>query len=134
MSAKKEEQYGAATPGRKGRSGKGKPDDVKWVNYQPNVEDRAWLADNTTGLLSLFFELVDDMEEGQRLTLKYDDYSSRWVAMYFAGGSAGQNRGLALSVRGATAYHAAVLLAYVHLIKFNREWAEISTEDESDWG
>lgn len=122
------------TDKRKSKHRKGGFGDVRWVNSSPNAEDKQWLADHETELVTLFFELVDELGEGSKITLKYDSNTARWVAVYFSDSDGERNAGLALSVRGASPYHACVLLAYTHLVKLSRVWDEGGSGMESEWG
>ena len=108
--------------------------DVRWVNPTLNNDDRAWLESNDNKLDTLFFEVLDSMGDDDKLSVKYDGHTNRWTAIYFGGPDNDENAGAALSVRGATAYDACVLLGYFHLRKFNRSWGDANPEPQGRWG
>lgn len=110
------------------------PKSIEWLNPQPNSSDVSWLQDHEDDLTQLVFEMVDDLNDNERLSIKYDGYSSRWIAMFFGGSGDTRNSGCALSVRGATPYDATVLLAYFHLVRFSRDWRTSSSETSTRWG
>ncbi len=107
---------------------------VRWVNPAPNNEDRAWLDDNDDKLVELFLTLLDTIQPDGRFTSKFDAKSGRWLAILFIGSDEEGIEFDAMSVRGATAIDAALLLAYFHLVKFSDGWALVSAEDQGRWG
>ena len=95
---------------------------VNWFNPQPNALDIKWLAGNANKLPDTVIELVDHLSEKDRVSLKYDPGSNRWVAVLFVPHDGASSSLDALSCRGATAFDAAVLLSYFHLVRFADGW------------
>lgn len=108
--------------------GKGKSDwrQVVWVNPKPTSEDVTWLESNENNLVEFVVAMVADLREGERLSVKRDTRSDRWLAILFMGSSSDPNGVQALSVRGATAFDACALLYYFHCVKFVDGWAQDS--------
>lgn len=120
-----------------GSDGANKPTpyrDIKWFNPTLNSTDLAWLESNGTQLGDLFLSLLDGLSEGQRLSLKYDSNSTRWLGILFAGSGDDPNTGYAMSVRGATSFDAGVLLGYFHLVKFDGNWEVVGDKTDGRWG
>lgn len=107
-----------------GAGGGGETDDgsVRWFNPQPTAEDLRELEgedyDPIAGVVALFNELPSP----DRITSKYDVQSGRFLAIYFRSPVDNAMPMEAMSVRGATALDACILLAYFHLVKFAEEW------------
>jgi hypothetical protein len=121
-------------PASGGGSGKRNTTVERWINPTPNSSDVDWLTDHETELPSLFLEILDDIGEEERLSIKYDAYSSRWLAVLFASNTEGRNKGAALSVRGATPYDSLSLLAYFHIVRYNRIWLDEESGISPKWG
>jgi hypothetical protein len=107
---------------------------VEWVNPTPNDADRTWLTDHRDKHNELVFSLLDQLSDDDKLSVKFDTYTSRWLAIYFAGDSDDENKGCALSVRGSSPYSASVLLAYYHLVLFQGSWGHNPSGNEGEWG
>lgn len=120
--------------GRGQRSNSASLPEVEWVNPSPSKSDKDWLETNTDKLPDLVFELLDDMSDTERLSVKYDKYANRWSAIYFGGEATDGNAGLALSVRAATTFDALCLLAYFHVVRYARTWEIPPSEDIGRWG
>lgn len=105
----------------------------QWINPTPNASDYEWLEVNDDKLVLLVFELLDDLSDDERLSVKLDAYSGRWMAVFFAGSGKARNSQCALSVRGATAFDALILLAYFHIQRFSREWEYARPVDHPRW-
>lgn len=106
----------------------------EWFNPQLRTEDVQWLESNSESLAALILSLLDELTGEEKLSLKYDSYSSRWMAILFSGDGDARNSGVAMSVRGATPFDALVALAYLHLVRFEGEWATNADKASARWG
>jgi len=118
----------------KNKSGKYQPNNLQWLNPQPNAEDVEWLEANSPRYVELLFEFLDDVQEDERVSVKRDPQSSRWLAILFSGSGDARNSGCALSVRGATPNDALLLLAYFHSIRYEGEYPSTPDGDKGRWG
>ncbi len=109
-------------------------DKVRWFNPSPNTEDRSWLDDNEDKLVDMAFTLLEDVPEDGRFTIKYDTHSTRWLAMLFLRSVEPEYDMDALSVRGASAIDALILLSYFHTVKFDGAWVGNAAEPTGRWG
>jgi len=107
---------------------------VEWVNPTPKDADLAWLEENAERLTDLVLEMLDDFGDGEKLSVKQDSQSSRWMAIYFGGEGDSVHRGLALSVRGATPFDALCVLAYFHIVRYSRDWEVTLPSTSGRWG
>lgn len=105
-----------------GERGNHKLPPVQWFNPTPNGNDIKWLEDRGDALLEDCFELLEGIKETERLSIKFDIGSGRWLAVLFADGHAGRSNVQALSVRGANSVDALGLLAYFVRVKFADGW------------
>ncbi len=96
--------------------------DVRWFNPQPNRADVSDLEDPDYDAISTVIELLTGLPPPDRVQVKYDLRSSRWLALYFRSPDDPDMPLDIMSVRGETAFDAAVLLGYFHLVKFQGEW------------
>ena len=110
------------------------PNKLQWVNPQTNAEDITWLESNSSRYVELVFDLMEDIQEDERVSIKRDPQSSRWLAILFAGDGDARNSGTALSLRGASPFDALLLLAYFHNIRFEGEYPATDTSDLGRWG
>lgn len=113
---------------------KGYGSTVNWINPQLNDSDVTWLQSNEKDLVSLILEFVDDITETEKISIKYDNHSNRWLAILFAGSGDSRNSGCALSVRGATPFDAFCALAYFHIIRFARDYDASKGGTFGKWG
>lgn len=111
-----------------------KPNNLQWINPSPNSEDIEWLESNGNRYVELLFEFFEDLQEAERVSIKRDPQSTRWIAILFAGDSDSRNANCALSVRGAAPSDALILLAYFHQIRFEGEYPATSDGDKGRWG
>lgn len=111
-----------------------KPSNLQWINPTPNEKDISWLESNGDGFVPLLFDFLDDIQENERLSVKRDTQSSRWLAILFTGDGDSRNSGQALSLRGATPADAVILLAYFHVFRFKGEYPNASVDDSGRWG
>ncbi len=107
---------------------------LKWFNPTLNSSDLEYLEAAGDKLVGLVLSLLDEIRDEERLSFKYDSGSGRWLALLFAGGDDDPNTGYALSVRGATAFDAAVTLAYFHLVRFKQVWDVEGASAVGRWG
>ena len=123
----------------KERRGKGKRkggglNTVRWFNPAPSESDKTWLGANDDKLEELALSLVDGVAEDGRLTIKYDSQTHRWLAILFVRSNDPEFEMDAMSVRGASAVDALILLAYAHFIKFEEAWVLDTGGDQGRWG
>ena len=107
---------------------------LQWLNPQTNAEDVRWLDANHDGYVQLIFDFLEDVQEDERVSVKRDPQSTRWLAILFCGGGDARNSGVALSVRGATPADALILLAYFHWVRFEAEYPATAGDDLGRWG
>ncbi len=97
---------------------------VIWFNPQPNSNDLTTLEAESYSFGESILGLIESLEDDERVSVKRDPRSTRWLAILFVptgNGSVGTN---ALSVRGATPFDAVILLAYFHQVRFPEySWA-----------
>ena len=107
---------------------------VEWYNPQPSNTDVEWLD----GMRDLFATHVADLVTGlyvnQRITLKLDVKSGRWIAILFDDPSTPDGIVHALSCRASSAINAVVLLHYFHMVKFKDGWKQDSLQSTGDFG
>jgi len=96
--------------------------EIIWFNPKPNTQDIKWLEDRGGQLLEDSLQTLDALSPEQRVTLKYDVQSSRWLAILFNGTNEQQSPVHALSVRASTPIDALGLLSYFHNFKFADGW------------
>lgn len=100
-----------------------------------DANDKLWLRDNIDNYGSVVCLLLEQCTSTLRLSLKFDDGSSRFLAVLFDDSGDVKQPGTALSVRGATAADAIYALAYLHCYKLSDGWAaEIDPEHIDPWG
>jgi len=120
MSRKKEEEHGrrraAVKSAARGNS------DSEFINYELDKEQtaayREW-RDDFENVLNIVTELI---EEGYRVTIKFDDYSSS-CAVFLIPPAEGENDGYILTGRGSTAYRALSEAMYKHSDVFRGTWS-----------
>ncbi len=95
---------------------------VRWINPTPNSVDIAWLEDNPAHALDSLMALFEGIHEGQRLSCKFDAKAPRWIAVLFDDRVDAHLPTPALSVRGATAIDALLLLAYYAVFVHPDDW------------
>lgn len=134
MTAQNGESSGTGKPGKRPRKERTDNGEARWLNPQPNRADISELEnpdyDSVAALAVLFTELPSE----DRVTVKYDLHSGRFLAMYFRSPMDRDMPVDVLSVRGRTAYDAAVLLSYFHLVKYEGEWGGGEAVPESRFG
>lgn len=114
------------------RSGYGS--DVVWFNPQPNNTDAARLDSEPENYGPWVVSLIEGMSDRHRISCKFDDKSSRWVAVLFVDPVEQGEPVQALSVRGASAFFALVLLGYFHCVRFSDGWEQAPVEIPDKFG
>lgn len=104
------------------KAGKGKGSDTVWFNPKPDAGDLEWLDSQAGVYIQFIVTLIEALQIGERLSVRWDAHSGRWLAILFLDPSDEGGNVHALSVRGATAFDAAVLLYYFHHVKFADGW------------
>lgn len=107
---------------------------VVWFNPKPDVSDVEWLESPDRNHAEDFVALVEGLRGDERLSVKLDVQSGRWLAVMFVLPSAVGGPTHALSVRGATAFDACVLLHYFHYVKFPDGWSTDEAEYSGKYG
>lgn len=130
----KEDSNANANKRSSNKSRTNKASALNWVNPQFNSTDVTWLQDHEADLVNLIFEFLDDLTETEKVSIKHDDNSGRWLACLFCGDGDARNAGCALSVRGATPFDAFCALAYFHLVRYAREYPERQARLSGRWG
>lgn len=111
-----------------------KPNSLQWINPTTNQEDVDWLEGNSNNYVELLFEFFEDLQEVERVSIKRDPQSTRWIAVLFAGDRDARNTNCALSLRGATPIDALILLAYFHQIRFAGSYPATADNPQGRWG
>lgn len=116
------------------RGGYGKP--VVWVSSSFNNTDIEWLENNLDNAYTYIFQVIDDLSETLRITVKFDAHTDRFLStLFFDDPDADSIIGLA--IRGATPFDALFGLAYVHCVK-QSEWfsdtVASTNANPSRWG
>lgn len=106
--------------------------DLKFVNYELNPEERAdcklWATEGQD--LDLYTKA--SCEEGYRFSIKWDDRSKAFACFMSAYGDAGKyNGGLMNTGRGSTPLKALRQVLYKHLVVFDKEWGGYA--EATDW-
>jgi len=104
------------------RKRQGDSSSTEWFNPKPSGSDVEWLDSHENEFVGFVVALVERLEVGRRLSVRYDAYSERWLAILFVDPDTEGGTIYALSVRGATAFDAGVLLYYFHYVKFKDGW------------
>lgn len=125
-------------PERKQRTGRGAKSagDSEFVNRELTEAESpglyAWREDTQ----NVFDRLEELLEEGYKVSLKYDDYSSSPCAFLFPP-AGGENDGLILTGRGGDPYRALCECLYKHLELFQGVWVvpvgKGAQQRDSDW-
>lgn len=95
---------------------------VQWFNPKPNAQDIEWMEHRGDDILQDVITLYGGLQDRERLTVKLDSKSGRWLAILFRGDAGAELPVQAMSVRGATALDALGLLHYFYLVKFADGW------------
>jgi hypothetical protein len=97
--------------------------DVQFVRYELSKEQVADLKIRfADGQLDLDDTLNNAVEQGYRITLKYDTYSKSPACFLQQVDDDGDNAGMILSGRGRTARSAIIEAMYKHFIVFDGQW------------
>ncbi len=107
---------------------------VTWVNPAPSEADTKWLAANSEKYMDLLKSLGEGLQPLDSITLKEDPQSLRWIAVLFLHSRAEKGIAPAISVRGRSAFHAHVLLAYMHVHKHMGSYTLSMDDPDTEWG
>lgn len=107
---------------------------VMWFNPSPNASDIEWLEGNANDSVTDLFTLCEGLQTWERLSCKYDPQSTKWTGILFDYGGSEDDDVPALSVRGASAFDALLLLAYFAIRKDGGEWKAAKGADNSRFG
>lgn len=136
MVANGSKKPGKPTAGGNNGGTSSRASELRWFNPYLSEGDRKFLDAKRNELPHLLVAFLEAIEEGWNFSTKFDDRSGRYLATLVLGSnSAGEGRKLAISVRGATASHASILLAYFCAEK--HAWEFILEDDPSSddpWG
>lgn len=130
VSGKEGKSSGGAPTGRR----KGKGSSVAWFNPKPDASDVALLDGQEDNYVTHVIELLEGLQARERLSVKFEPQSGRWLAILFVDPSGEGGTVHALSVRGATAFDATVLLHYFHHVKFEDGWGGGDSEVSGRFG
>jgi len=123
-----------ATTKSDGRGKSPRNTDVRWFNPSPSSHDVQWLEDRGDDLLADCFTLLHGVQDHERLSIKYDVNTSRWLAILFDDAAVDEGHVQAMSVRGATAIDAIALLAYFVNVKFADGWVNETAASTGRFG
>lgn len=118
-------------------NGKSASRSVEFVNCHLDTNDKDWLRSTSNDSPACVSEFLLGLTETERLSVKFDPKSLRFVAYLFEDSLHSPNTGCALTVRGATAHDALFALAYCHKYKFAFEWGNGTDDVGADidpWG
>lgn len=107
---------------------------IRWFNPGPDVADIAWIEDHLVDSMESAFVLFESLSGTQRLSCKLDRKSGRWMAILFGVAVPEEGHLPAMSVRGATATDAIILLAYFVTRKFSDWTTEVTVDHTSRFG
>lgn len=107
---------------------------IVWFNPSPNAADVEWLEGNANDSVTDLFTLCEGLQAWERLSCKYDTQSTKWQGILFDDGDTEAGDVPALSVRGATAFDALLLLAYFAVRKDGGDWKAAKSRDNSRFG
>ena len=98
-----------------------------------NAEDRMWLEAHVGDKLAYVAELLDALEDTYQLKVKFENDTSRYFASLTTVGKNHVNSGCCLVSRGATPTDTLYALAYRHFIKFDGDWRQGGSSNDSLW-
>lgn len=107
---------------------------IQWYNPQPNSDDVKWLESNTDLFAKQVADLVVELQVNQRLSVRLDVKSGRWLAILFDDPTTPDGAVHALSCRASSGFNALVLLHYFHRVKFVDGWRQEDFASGSDFG
>lgn len=107
---------------------------VRWVNPSPNTQDVEWLEDNLVQALEDVLAVFEGLHGRQRFTCKHDSRTDRWVAVLFDNSDSEGEPTPALSVRGASALDAIILLGYCVVRKYPDGWQAFGVAAQGRFG
>lgn len=127
---KEGKSFGGSSRGRS----KGKGNGVSWFNPKPDAADVEFLDGSENEYVDNVIALLDGLRPEQRLSIKFDAESGRWIAILFVDPVGDGGTVQALSVRGATSFDSVVLLQYFHHVKFSDGWGGGDSEVTGRFG
>lgn len=107
---------------------------IRWVNAELNQEDVDILESDFNGALERVVGLYEGLQANQRLSVKLDDRSGRWLSILFDDSPTEGGATVALSLRAATPLDALISLAFVHLVKYADGWQDIAARTDRRFG
>lgn len=113
----------------RGKTGKPHGSGLKWVDGYLNDDDKQWLEAHRNEAPDYIFRLIRDSETGGSIQVKFDTYSGKYQAIYFAAPDDDNNGGCALSHRASSPVVAVFVLAYKHFVKYEGQWTDDKTSD-----
>lgn len=108
--------------------------DFSFVSSYLNDTDREWLDANADTAEALVFELVFESGESFKFSVSFDTKTNRFLATLARVDVGHRDSGKILTGRGATAFDAAFVLAYLHLRKLQDGWGEADNTTAGRWG
>lgn len=120
--------------GNDGVTKRGKQNRVEWFNPKPDNSDREWLDGEENNYASHVIDLVGSLQDHERLSIKLELSSGRWLAILFVDPLVSDDPVYAISVRGKTAFDACVLLSYFRLVKFKGGWLQAADTNDGRFG
>jgi len=110
--------------------------DIEFVNRELSSEEtdhyREWRAD----LDNLTDEMDRMLQNGYKISVKFDDYSDSYAAFLFPP-IGDDNEGKCLTGRGGNSYRALSEAVYKHVVIFGGNWAvtgrSVRPADDPDW-
>lgn len=107
---------------------------VRWYNPQPDNADVEWLENNLVDSMADAFSMFESLSSGEGLSCKLDVKAGRWMAILFGVAVPAEGHTPAMSVRGATAADALLLLGYFVVRKFPLWYEKVDVEHTSRFG
>ncbi len=107
---------------------------TEWVNPKPNNSDVQWLDDNEDQFGAYVVAVCESIKEHERLSVKFDTASRRWIGVLFVDPIEDEGTVYALSCRASTAFLALVLVYYFHVHMGQGAWSKFYAEDGGRFG
>lgn len=114
--------------------GYGNSNGIEWHNPKPSAKDVKWLDSHESDYGKFVLEVFEGVEDNERLSLKYDTESTRWIAVLFVDPDESGGKVQALSVRASTPLFAVVLLYYFDKHPIGADWRAPDVEVAGRFG
>lgn len=109
---------------------------VEFVNRELSAEETADYRQWRDDLVTVDASLAEVCDDGYKISLKYDDYSSAYACFFFADDGS-ENAGRALTGRGGSPFRALSECLYKHVVLLRGEWSVARSatrpSDDPEW-